>query len=74
VRWLRRCGSGLTPPRIERVFYFQGVLNALPNMFYDPPAPTLRSLGFGSIFANQNYLASGFHCRFFPLHSAQREV
>jgi hypothetical protein len=45
---------------------FQGVLNALPNMFYDPQHQRFDPLAAGSIFANQQYLTSGFPLPILP--------
>ncbi|HWT89291.1 MAG TPA: TonB-dependent receptor, partial [Candidatus Angelobacter sp.] len=61
------CGSGLdSPANLNGSSIFQGVLNALPNMFYDPQHQRFDPLASGSIFANQNYLTSGFPLPILP--------
>src|SRR5260370_32308193 len=55
------CGSGLdSPTNLNGSSIFQGVLNALPNMFYLPNQQRFDPLAAGSLFANQNYLTAGF--------------
>src|SRR4029077_8900971 len=45
---------------------FQGVLNALPNMFYLPNQQRFDPLAAGSLFANQSYLTAGFPLPILP--------
>jgi hypothetical protein len=45
---------------------FQGVLNALPSMFYLPNQQRFDPLASGSLFANQNYLTAGFPLPILP--------
>ena len=55
------CGSGLdTPANLNGSSIFQGVLNALPNMFYQSNQQRFDPLASGSLFANQAYLQAGF--------------
>jgi hypothetical protein len=61
------CGSGLdTPTNLNGSAIFQGVLNALPNMFYLPNQQRFDPLASGSLFANQNYLSAGFPLPILP--------
>ena len=61
------CGSGLdTPANLNGSSIFQGVLNALPNMFYLPNQQRFDPLASGSIFANQAYLQAGFPLPILP--------
>ena len=61
------CGSGLdTPTNLNGSSIFQGVLNALPSMFYLPNQQRFDPLASGSLFANQNYLAAGFPLPILP--------
>src|SRR5438477_6927284 len=55
-----------SPANLNGSSIFQGVLNALPNMFYDPQHQRFDPLASGSIFANQNYLTSGFPLPILP--------
>ena len=51
------CGNGQdSPANLNGSSIFQGVLNALPNMFYLPNQQRFDPLAPGSLFANQNYL------------------
>ena len=55
------CGGALDKPtNLNGSAIFQGVLNALPNMFYLPNQQRFDPLASGSLFANQNYLTAGF--------------
>ena len=45
---------------------FQGALNALPTMFYNPNQQRFDPLNPNSIFANQNYLNQGFPLPILP--------
>jgi hypothetical protein len=61
------CGNGLdTPANLNGSSIFQGVLNALPNMFYLPDQQRFDPLASGSIFANQAYLQAGFPLPILP--------
>jgi hypothetical protein len=61
------CGNGLdTPANLNGSSIFQGVLNALPNMFYLPNQQRFDPLAAGSLFANQNYLTAGFPLPILP--------
>ncbi len=61
------CGSALdTPTNLNGSSIFQGVLNALPSMFYLPNQQRFDPLAPGSLFANQNYLAAGFPLPILP--------
>jgi hypothetical protein len=61
------CGAGLdTPTNLNGSAIFQGVLNALPNMFYLPNQQRFDPLASGSLFANQNYLTAGFPLPILP--------
>ncbi len=61
------CGSGLdSPANLNGSSIFQGVLNALPNMFYLPSQQRFDPLASGSLFANQNYLTAGFPLPILP--------
>src|SRR5882724_9253986 len=61
------CGNGLdTPANLNGSSIFQGVLNALPNMFYLPGEQRFDPLATGSLFANQSYLAAGFPLPILP--------
>jgi len=61
------CGSGLdSPANLNGSSIFQGVLNALPNMFYLPDQQRFDPLAAGSLFANQNYLSAGFPLPILP--------
>lgn len=61
------CGNGLdTPTNLNGSSIFQGVLNALPNMFYKPNEQRFDPLASGSLFANQAYLQAGFPLPILP--------
>jgi hypothetical protein len=61
------CGNGLdSPANLNGSSIFQGVLNALPNMYYEPNQQRFNPLASGSIFANQNYLTDGFPLPILP--------
>ena len=61
------CGNGLdTPTNLNGSAIFQGVLNALPNMFFLPSQQRFDPLAPGSLFANQNYLTAGFPLPILP--------
>src|SRR5277367_4851767 len=61
------CNNGLdSPGNLNGSSIFQGALNALPNMFYLPNQQRFDPLAAGSIFANQNYLTSGFPLPILP--------
>jgi len=55
-----------SPANLNGSSIFQGVLNALPNMFYDPQHQRFDPLAAGSIFANQSYLTNGFPLPILP--------
>jgi Carboxypeptidase regulatory-like domain/TonB dependent receptor len=54
------------PANLNGSSIFQGVLNALPNMFYLPQHQRFDPLATGSIFANQTYLTNGFPLPILP--------
>ena len=55
------CGNNLdTPANLNGSSIFQGVLNALPSMFYKADQQRFDPLASGSLFANQAYLQAGF--------------
>ena len=60
------CGNGDSPTNLNGSSIFQGVLNALPNMFYLPSQQRFDPLASGSIFANQAYLQAGFPLPILP--------
>ncbi len=61
------CANGLdTPANLNGSSIFQGVLNALPNMFYLPNQQRFDPKAPGSLFANQNYLTAGFPLPILP--------
>ena len=61
------CGGGLDgPTNLNGSSIFQGVLNALPNMFYEPSQQRFNPTAAGSIFANQAYLQAGFPLPILP--------
>ena len=61
------CGPGLdSPTNLNGSSIFQGALNALPSMFYEPNQQRFDPLASGSIFANQNYLSAGFPLPILP--------
>ena len=59
-------GSADTPANLNGSSIFQGVLNALPNMFYLPNQQRFDPVASGSLFANQNYLTAGFPLPILP--------
>jgi hypothetical protein len=60
-------GNGLdTPTNLNGSSIFQGVLNALPNMYYEPNQQRFNPFPSDSLFANQNYLTSGFPLAILP--------
>jgi Carboxypeptidase regulatory-like domain/TonB dependent receptor len=60
------CGTSDSPTNLNGSSIFQGVLNALPNMFYLPNQQRFDPLAANSLFANQNYLAAGFPLPILP--------
>ena len=61
------CGGSLdSPANLNGASIFQGVLNALPNMFYLPNQQRFDPLNPNSIFANQNYLSAGIPLSILP--------
>jgi Carboxypeptidase regulatory-like domain/TonB dependent receptor len=61
------CGNGLdTPLNLNGSSIFQGVLNALPSMYYEPNQQRFNPTASGSLFANQNYLTAGFPLAILP--------
>jgi hypothetical protein len=61
------CGPGLdSVSNLNGSSIFQGVLNALPNMFYLPNQQRFDPLASGSIFANQAYLQTGLPLPILP--------
>jgi len=61
------CGNGLdSPTNLNGSSIFQGVLNALPNMFYLPAQQRFDPLATGSLFADQSYLTAGFPLPILP--------
>ena len=61
------CANGLdSPANLNGSSIFQGVLNALPNMFYLPNQQRFDPLASGSLFANQNYLTAGYPLPILP--------
>jgi hypothetical protein len=63
------CGGGLdTPANLNGSSIFQGALNAnaLPNLGYEPNQQRFNPLLSGSLFANQNYLTTGFPLPILP--------
>ena len=61
------CGNGLdSPNNLNGSSIFQGVLNALPNMFYLSDQQRFDPLNPNSLFANQNYLQAGFPLPILP--------
>jgi hypothetical protein len=61
------CANGLdSPGNLNGSSIFQGVLNALPSMFYLPNQQRFDPLAAGSLFANQNYLTTGFPLPILP--------
>ena len=63
------CKNGLdTPSNLNGSSIFQGVLNALPSMYYQTPGNSQRfdPLQPNSLFANQNYISAGFPLPILP--------
>jgi hypothetical protein len=61
------CGGGADGPQnLNGSSIFQGVLNALPNMFYQPDQQRFDPFQTSSLFANQNYLTAGFPLPILP--------
>lgn len=61
------CGGGLdSPTNLNGSSIFQGVLNALPNMYYNPGQQRFNPYPSDSLFANQNYLTAGFPLPILP--------
>ncbi|HVO56167.1 MAG TPA: TonB-dependent receptor [Dongiaceae bacterium] len=61
------CANGLDgPTNLNGSSIFQGVLNALPSMFYLPNQQRFTADTTTSLFANQNYLAAGFPLPILP--------
>ncbi|HEY6269436.1 MAG TPA: carboxypeptidase regulatory-like domain-containing protein, partial [Candidatus Acidoferrum sp.] len=61
------CGAGFdSPTNLNGSSIFQGVLNALPSMFYLPNQQRFNPTAPGSLFANQNYLTAGFPLPILP--------
>ena len=61
------CGNGRdTPANLNGSSIFQGVLNAIPSMFYQFNQQRFDPLAAGSLFANQNYLTAGFPLPILP--------
>ncbi len=61
------CGAGLnSPSNLNGSSIFQGVLNALPNMYYEPNQQRFNPFPSDSLFANQNYLTAGFPLAILP--------
>jgi Carboxypeptidase regulatory-like domain/TonB dependent receptor-like, beta-barrel len=61
------CANGLdSPNNLNGSSIFQGALNALPSMFYEPNQQRFNPLATNSIFANQNYLTAGFPLPILP--------
>jgi len=55
-----------TPTNLNGSAIFQGALNALPSMYYLANQQRFDPLNPNSIFANQNYLTSGFPLPILP--------
>lgn len=61
------CGSGLdSPANLNGSSIFQGALNALPNMYFEPNQSRFNPYPSDSLFANQNYLTSGIPLPILP--------
>lgn len=61
------CSNGLdSPTNLNGSSIFQGVLNALPNMYYEPNQQRFNPLPSDSLFANQNYLTENFPLPILP--------
>ena len=61
------CGPGLdSPNNLNGSSIFQGVLNALPSMGYLADQQRFNPLQQDSLFANQNYLLTGFPLPILP--------
>jgi Carboxypeptidase regulatory-like domain/TonB dependent receptor len=60
------CGALDSVSNLNGSSIFQGTLNALPNMFYNPNQQRFDPLNPSSLFANQNYLTAGFPLPILP--------
>jgi hypothetical protein len=61
------CNNGLdTPNNLNGASIFQGVLSALPSMYYLANQQRFDPLQPNSLFANQNYLTAGFPLTILP--------
>ena len=61
------CGAGLdSPTNLNGASIFQGVLNALPTMYYQAGQQRFDPFPSNSLFANQNYLTSGVPLTILP--------
>jgi hypothetical protein len=61
------CGGGADGPQnLNGSSIFQGVLNALPNMYYLANQQRFDPYQSGSLFANQAYLSAGFPLPILP--------
>jgi hypothetical protein len=61
------CGNGMdSPTNLNGSSIFQGTLNALPNMYYQPNQQRFNPFPSDSLFANQNYLTAGFPLPILP--------
>jgi hypothetical protein len=61
------CGGGLdSPSNLNGSSIFQGVLNAPPNMYFEPNQQRFNPFPSNSLFANQNYLSAGFPLAILP--------
>ena len=64
---LTASGNSLdSPNNLNGSSIFQGALNALPSMFYEPNQQRFDPTNPNSIFANQNYLTAGFPLPILP--------
>ncbi|MBZ5539633.1 MAG: TonB-dependent receptor [Acidobacteriia bacterium] len=63
------CGGGLdSPANLNGSSIFQGVLNSLPSMYYQPNQQRFDPFGTNSLFANQNFLTAGFPLSALPFN------
>jgi len=61
------CGNGLDGPQnLNGSSIFQGTLNALPTMYFEPNQQRFNPFPTNSLFANQNYLNEGFPLAILP--------
>jgi hypothetical protein len=61
------CGGGLdSPANLNGSSIFQGALNALPNMYFEPNQSRFNPYPTDSLFANQNYLNAGIPLPILP--------